>query len=92
MRQGQAGADADLEDALVRPVVGELDRRAASRMEDRPEDDIVGAREQAVGSEGIVQLQRVLHRGADTGPEPWLLGPARKCPARQRRAARLRSA
>ncbi len=49
IRQRQAGADADLEDALARPVIGDADRILAAGMEHRAEDQIIGPREQAIG-------------------------------------------
>ena len=47
-RQRQAGADADVEDALVRPPVGEGDRVLPPGMEDRAFQHIVKGREAAI--------------------------------------------
>ena len=43
MRQRQAGADTDFENALPRPVVGDPHRLLASRVKHRAEKDVVGA-------------------------------------------------
>ena len=56
IRQRQAGADADFEDALARPVVGDAHRVLAAGMKDRTEHEIVGAGEQAIGSERVLQV------------------------------------
>src|ERR1700741_1605388 len=62
MGQRQAGADADFENPLPRPIIGDAHRLLASRMEDRSEDDVVRAGEQAVSPDGIVQIHRLALR------------------------------
>ena len=63
----QAGADADFEDALARPVVGDPHRRLAAGMKDRAENDVVGAGKQAIGADRVMQIHCVafvmIHRG-----------------------------
>ena len=56
IRQRQAGADADLENALARLAVGDAHRILAAGMKHRSENEIVGPREQAVGPQRILQL------------------------------------
>src|SRR5665213_3097233 len=58
MRQRQAGADADLEDALPRPVVGDAHGVLSARMEYRTEDEIVGAGYPPIGADRVAKIHQ----------------------------------
>jgi hypothetical protein len=59
VRERQPGADADLDNTLARPIVGDAHRLLPSRVKNRAEDDIVGAGKQPVGPDRIVQVHRL---------------------------------
>ena len=56
MRQRQTGADADFEDALPWPVVGDAHRFLAAGMKHRAEDDVVRPRNQPIGTDRIAKV------------------------------------
>ena len=73
MGKRQPGTDADLEDMLARPIVGDAHRRLAPRVKNRAENDVVGAGKQPIGPDRIVQVHRltlvIMHEaGMQTAP------------------------
>ena len=76
MRQRQAGADADLENPLSRPIVGDAHGRLAPGVKHRAEDNVVRAGEQAIGADRVLQVHRVAFVIVN--------GPARPTPRRVR--------
>ena len=59
MGERQTGADANLQNPLARPIVGDAHRLLASGVKNRAEYNIVGAGKQPIGTDGIVQIHRI---------------------------------
>src|SRR3954468_20337579 len=74
MRKRQSGANADLENTLTWPVIGDANGIFPPGVKDRAEYNVVGAREQPVGPDRIVQVHHfalfIMDRTHTAAPSP----------------------